>query len=211
MNFSLTLKFKTLDKSIDFDKSYILNDLKFGRQATSTNTEPSYGIIASYGNAKLADKLEPFADSVLSIITTNDISDETIEVEIYLDENMVFKSEAEINYDFANNIITLEFIDSLYTWQNVNFTYTFLEHYRTTQIPHITGLQLYNKLKSATTGETFEDLDDDTEYRFSIIKFNLPNFKKTKLTELWDYFCKATQCFMYRDNNGKIRVVPYVG
>lgn len=211
MNFYLKLKFKTLNKSIDFDKSYILNDLKFGRQATSTNTEPSYGIISSYGSAKLADKLEPFEDSVLSIITTNDISDETIEVEIHLDGNMVFKSEAELNYDFANNIITLEFIDSLYTWQNVNFTYTFLEHYRTTELPYITGLELYDKLKSATAGETFEDLDSDTSSRFSRIRFNLPNFKKTKLTELWDYFCKATQSFMYRDNNGNIRVVPYVG
>jgi hypothetical protein len=211
MNFYLKLKFKTLNKSIDFDKSYILNDLKFGRQATSTNTEPSYGIISSYGNAKLADKLEPFEDSVLSIITTNDISDETIEVEIHLDGNMVFKSEAEINYDFANNIITLEFIDSLYTWQNVNFTYTFLEHYRTTQRTYITGLELYNKLKSATAGETFENLDADTSSRFGRIRFYLPNFKKTKLTELWDYFCKVTQSFMYRDNNGKIRVVPYVG
>lgn len=211
MELEIIVTFKNLEKVFVFDNPYVMGDIKIGRQITTDNLYPSYGVVPSFGNAKLADKPH-YIDSLYRVINENDVSDETILVNIFLDGGMVFVSEAELGYDFINRIIHLEFVDSLFRWQNIVVNYTFLEHYRLTQSPTITALALYNKLKTITQslGEEFEALDATTLYRLSNIGFNLPNFRGQSLKDVWDNLCKATQCYLYKLYDGRIRVV-YVG
>lgn len=203
MNIRVEITFITVGKTISFSKEEILNDVVIGKQMISSNTSINYGVMSGYGNISLIDKKD-YENSVRKLMQLNTIASDKIITSVYIDDKLICKYNTEIDIDFLTNTLYVELVDNIVLWENVLVSYTFLELYRVYQSTYISGYSLYNLLKGLSTSETFEPLSTETDLRLRNIRFYLPNFPKDSLLSLWNSFCNATQCHLFRNGKGNI-------
>lgn len=114
----------------------IIENYVRGSQITNDNSNINFEVNSQYGNCKLYDK----NSVVYKKITSGTLDSETlIPVELYLDNTLIGKYDAEMDYDIISKQISVELHDSLYSWGNIQYS----------------GFSLYEIYKDPTMGLTF--------------------------------------------------------
>ena len=109
-----------------------------------------------------------------------------------------FYSE-NLDYDNDNKIITLNLIDDLIDWQNIQ-----VEDFYTSYLMNM--YQIYEYLKSKTPAKwaSVLILDENTKSEIEHIICPWAYLENDTLWTQWEKFCIACSLYIYRDNNGFI-------
>lgn len=187
-----------------------------GSQITNDNSQINFGVVSQYGSCKLYDK----NSVVYNRIKAGTLDSETIvPVELYLDEKLIGKYEAEIDYDIVSKQLNIELHDSLYRWAEISYSgfsiYPFGVELGATEYADliINGVGLFNKLKEDTITlgieNNFKEIPQELQLYLEDISLGVPYLDCSTILEAWNLFCELISGALYKNENGEIEVVRY--
>ena len=167
-----------------------------GRQSTSNNKMPNYGLVSQYGNVEFMDT----PDGYFKKLANSGFLDRDVQIELFLEDNLIgtYIASNDWNYNSYNGIISVSFGEGkMAELQNTSMeTRVFVRN--------VDAYQLFNELKKDVTLSKFSfDISSVTDWLKSI-KIGFPYFEKGSLWEQLNKFCNMAQLRMYETPDGTI-------
>lgn len=180
---------------VSYTKNSGLLSLTRGSQLTADNVIPQFSIISQYGSIKLLD----YNDVIYDLIKQNKLNKELV-IKIYNNNIIIgtYESSKEWDYNVYNKEVNIDLQDKLLNLQEKTIEKKDIEY-------NSTAWQIYNYLKTQTTGFTWEL---DTELIDYLQTVTVPYFylDGDTIWNQWNKFLQLTQCVMYSLPDGTIKI-----